>query len=73
MNIVRSYKRALCHRRMELDGFRQVDKHGKNMAHVRHGRGKTRNSNSYFANHWREYLRNEKRPSGVLPEMPAVN
>lgn len=60
MSILRSYKRALARRRMDLEGFRQVNKHGKNMAHVKHGRGKTRNSNSYFANHWREYVKSSK-------------
>lgn len=63
MSILRSYKRALARRRMDIDGFKQVNKHGKNMAHVRHGRGKTRNSNSYFANHWREYLKGNKKPA----------
>ena len=55
MSILRSYKRNLARNRMKLEGFRQINKHGQTKS-----RSKTRGSNSYFANHWREKLVSEK-------------
>lgn len=45
MNIIRSYRREMARTRMKNEGFRQINKHGRN-----------RNNKSYFANHWREEL-----------------
>jgi hypothetical protein len=44
-NIIRVYKRSIARHKMDLEGFRQVNKHGKGAK-----------GNSYFANHWREQL-----------------
>ena len=45
MSIVRTYKRSMAKHRMDLEGFRQVNKHGNKNG-----------TKSYFASHWREYL-----------------
>lgn len=38
--------------KMKTKGFRQINKHGKN-----------KKANSYFANHWREFLPSYKQPA----------
>ena len=45
MSIIRSYKRSMARHKMDLEGMRKLNKRGRGKA-----------NNSYFANHWREYL-----------------
>ena len=56
MSILRSYKRALARRRMDLEGFRQVNKHGQTKSRAKKIAQGKKASNSYFANHWQEYV-----------------
>lgn len=60
MSILRSYKRALARRRMDLEGFRQVNKHGQTKSRAKKIAQGNKASNSYFANHWREYVKSSK-------------
>ncbi len=60
MSILRSYKRALARNRMQLEGFRQINKHGQTKSRAKKIAQGTKVSNSYFANHWREKLVSEK-------------
>ena len=45
MSMIRAYKRSMARHKMDLEGMRKVNKRGRGKA-----------NNSYFANHWREYL-----------------
>ena len=60
MSILRSYKRALARNRMQLEGFRQINKHGQTKSRAKKIAQGKKASNSYFANHWQEFLRKKK-------------
>lgn len=60
MSILRSYKRDLARNRMQLEGFRQINKHGQTKSRAKKIAQGKKVSNSYFANHWREKLVSER-------------